>query len=75
MMANNKIKGSYPLRVEEIVFSDGSTLKDKVVLLCGDFVIVDVDDGAPTMYNVNTISELRRVEEQRPQPKPMMTVW
>ena len=71
-MANQKIKGCYPLKVEEIVFEDGSTMKDKEIMLLGDFIVVDTDEGAPTMYNTRTVSELRRVQEIRPQTRNVM---
>lgn len=60
------------MRAEEIIFDDGSTLKDKTIMFCGDFVVVDTGEGAPTMYNVRTISELRKVEEIRPQTRNVM---
>ena len=69
----NKINSIYPLKVEEIVFADGSTLKDKEVFLAGDFIIIDVDEGAPSMYNTRMISELRHVQEVRPQARNF--VW
>lgn len=72
-MAHNQIKGGYPLKVEEIVFEDGSSITDKVILFCGNFVVVDDDEGAPTMYNVRTIAKLRKVEELRPQYKSV--IW
>ncbi len=71
----NKINSIYPLKVEEIIFADGSIMKDKEVFLAGDFIIVDTDEGAPTMYNVRTISELRRVQEVRPRPQARNFVW
>ena len=70
MAQNKQIKGYYPLKVEEIIFEDGSSMREKTVLLCGDFVIIaDNNGGAPSMYNSRRISELRRVEEIRPQSR------
>ncbi len=75
MSQNKPIKGCYPLKVEEIIFEDGSSMREKTVLLCGDFVVVaDDNGGAPTLYNSRKISELRRVEEIRPQSKSTV-IW
>lgn len=61
------------MKVGEIVFDDGSIMKDRDIFFCGNFVIVDTGEGAPTMYNQSTILELRKVEEIRPQSRNV--VW
>lgn len=68
-----KIKGCYPLKVEEIVFEDGSVMYDKEVVLLGNFLIIGEDEGAPSMYNMRTVSALRRVQEIRPQAR--ISTW
>lgn len=69
MNAMQKIKGAYPMQVSEIVFDDGSVLEDKTIMFCGDFIIVEGVDGAPTMYNTRTVSKLREVQEIRPETR------
>lgn len=70
MTKSTNIKGAYPLEVEEIVFFDGTILKNKVVMLCGEFVIVEGENGRePSMYNTRGIEMLSRVKEIRPSQK------
>lgn len=61
-----KIRGSYPMKVQRIIFTDGTHLDDRTAILAGDFLIVE-GDGPPTMYNINRIAELQKVEEMRPE--------
>lgn len=69
----NKIKGCYPLSVKRVVFDDGLILDDKVVMFLGDFLLVDEESGAPSMYNTKDIKRLEKVEELRPTTKSV--VW
>ena len=73
MSQGSNIKGGYPMRVDQIVFDDGTTMNDKVVIICGGFIIIDEDENAPSMYNLNTITKLIRVEEIR--PKARIGAW
>lgn len=67
---NAPIRGSHPLSTEEILFTDGTSLKDRLVFLCGDFVIVSSEgDEAPTMYNSSIIQEIRNVKEILPKTR------
>ena len=72
----NAIRGHYPIAVEKIVFTDGSTLENADVFIMNDFIIVGAPDGgAPSMFNIREISELRRVKEIRPQNKVTGITW
>jgi len=72
MMQSNKIRGAYPMHVDEIVLENGDTLKDKTVIICGDFVLVESENGAPSMYNSRIITALKRVREIRPEVRVSM---
>ena len=54
------------MKVQRIIFTDGTHLDDRTVILVGAFLIVE-DVGPPTMYNINRIAELQKVEEIRPE--------
>lgn len=64
-MTNKKINTFAPLDIQEVVFTNGTTLKNVTAWLAGDFLIVSMEDR-PNMYNIRTIAELRGVQEIRP---------
>lgn len=69
MTTSDKIRSKYPLIVKEIRLSSGEILRDKTVMICGDFLIVENGDGeSPSMYNIRSIDEMRHVQEIRPTP-------
>ena len=68
-----QIKGSYPLKVKTVYLDNGKTLKDKTVMIVGNFLVVDCsgdrEDPRPNMYNLSHVYKLEKVEEIRPQMK------
>lgn len=65
-----KIRGSYPLEVEEIVFTDGSRLEKKTVMILDPFLLVEGPPGEPPdMHAIHTVDMLRGVRELRPEMK------
>lgn len=67
MTTSDKIRAKYPLKVERIIFDDGSMIENKTVMICGEFLIVENETGgSPTMYNVRHVNSLERVQEIRP---------
>lgn len=72
----NSVRGRYPLQVEKVVFKNGFTISDATIVFCGGFIIVSApDNGAPTMFNIDEISELRRVKEIHPKAKVEGYTW
>ena len=70
MITSDKIKTKYPLQVSEIRFTSGEILKDRTVMICGDFLIVESETGgSPSMYNIRYVDELKQVQEIRPTPQ------
>ncbi len=70
---DKQIKGTYPLMVKTIYLDNGKTLKDKIVMIVGNFLVVDCsrdrEDPRPNMYNLSHVYKLEKVEEIRPQMK------
>ena len=62
-----RIAEGIPFRAEEILFKDGRTLFNRVLLFHNRFIVVgsENDNEAPSMYNVDTVSEIRNVEALR----------
>ena len=79
MIQSVKIKGSYPLQIEEIVFDHGGTehLSDRIAFIHGGFLIVasEKNGDPPTMYNTEFIRELRKVREIKPEPTGNIMWW
>ena len=76
MTKSNKIKGTYPLQVDEIRFTDGAVLKNKTIMFCNGFIVVEVKPGEPpSMFNMNCIEELCRVQEIKPEMSVSVTTW
>lgn len=72
-----KISSAKPLNVEEISFTDGSTLKNRTVCIFNGFLIVEADtpEQAPTWYNLQTVEALHEVTlDERPQAQQIRIV-
>lgn len=59
-----RIADGIPFKVEEIIFKDGRTMYDRYILFHGRFLVAgsENDNEAPSMYNIDTVSEIRNVE-------------
>ena len=68
----HRFTSTTPAHVDRIVFMDGTTLDNTVVMFFGDFIIVasnEDEEAAPSFYNVSTISKLIKVREEKPTMK------
>ena len=72
-----KISNTKPLNVEEISFTDGSTLKNRTVCIFNGFLIVEANkpEQAPTWYNLQTVEALYKVTiDERPQAQQIRII-
>lgn len=70
-----RIKNTLPLIVKEIRFNDGTTMKDRTIMLCDGFLAVEGEAGVPSLYNMNGVAALIEVQNIQDETRPARFVW
>lgn len=64
-MERIRVMEGRPFEVGEVVLKNGRRMSNKVVICFGRFIMVEADNEGepPSMYNVDTVEELLRVND------------
>ena len=65
-----RIKNTLPLSVKEIRLNDGTTMKDRTIMLCDGFLAVEGEAGVPSLYNMNGVAALLEVQNIQAEARP-----
>lgn len=62
-----KITGAWPIHAGSVLFTSGTTVYDVTAYITDRFLMIQKHDGETNMYNLDTVQEIRKVREIRPE--------